>query len=66
MDLFTKEGIPLLLPIPVKFGFPPIKSLRMTTGKLAEKGVFVALLAFDIWFFTANYQTFQNIFHHIS
>ena len=37
MDAFTKEGVPFLLPIPVKFGFPPIKSLRLTTGKKLEQ-----------------------------
>jgi inner membrane protein len=65
MDIFTKEGIPLLLPIPIRFGFPPIRALRLTTGKLGEKGTFVVILAFDVWYFTANYHIFQNIFHHI-
>jgi inner membrane protein len=41
MDSFTKEGVPWLLPIPVKFGFPPLKRLRITTGKWTEN--FVAL-----------------------
>src|ERR1039458_6513093 len=36
MDTFTKEGVPWLLPIPIKFGIPPIKSLRITTGKGIE------------------------------
>ncbi len=36
MDTLTKEGVPWLLPIPVKFGFLPIKKLRITTGKWAE------------------------------
>lgn len=49
MDLFTKEGVPLLLPIPVKFGFPPVRRLRITTGKFVENfivfpGLVVALL----------------------
>lgn len=66
MDLFTKEGIPLLLPIPIRFGFPPLKALRLTTGKLGEKGIFMVILAFDIWYFSANYQTFVAIFHHIA
>lgn len=37
MDSFTKEGVPWLLPVPVKFGFPPLKRLRITTGKNLEK-----------------------------
>lgn len=41
MDSFTKEGVPWLLPIPVKFGFPPLRRFRITTGKWTEN--FVAL-----------------------
>ncbi len=44
MDSFTKEGVPWLLPIPIKFGFPPIKRLRMTTGKKLEKFIILPLL----------------------
>jgi inner membrane protein len=36
MDSFTKEGVPWLLPIPVKFGFPPLRAWRITTGKAVE------------------------------
>src|SRR6266536_2921419 len=36
MDTFTKEGVPWLLPLPLKFGLPPLKSLRITTGKAVE------------------------------
>jgi inner membrane protein len=28
MDSFTKEGVPWLLPIPIKFGVPPLKRLQ--------------------------------------
>ena len=65
MDLFTKEGIPLLLPLPVKFGLPPFKALRLTTGKLGEKLLFLGILVFDVWFCSAHYQTLAAIFHHI-
>lgn len=44
MDTFTKEGVPWLLPIPVKFGFPPVKRLRITTGKSVENFVIVPIL----------------------
>jgi inner membrane protein len=48
MDTFTKEGVPWLLPIPVKFGVPPLKSLRLTTGKALETfAVFPGLLLFN-------------------
>jgi len=36
MDSLTREGVPWLLPIPVKFGFPPIRRLRIVTGKKIE------------------------------
>lgn len=65
MDLFTKEGIPLFLPLPFKIGLPPIKSLRITTGKLAEKLVFVAILVIDVWYCVSHYTKLAAIFHHI-
>ncbi len=65
MDTFTKEGVPWLLPIPVKFGIPPVKHLRITTGKWAEKWLFIALLVFDLWYIQAHYQEVVAIIHHI-
>ena len=44
MDSFTKEGVPWLLPIPIKFGFPPIRSWRLTTGKGIEKFIVLPVL----------------------
>lgn len=44
MDSFTKEGVPWLLPIPIKFGFPPLRRLRMTTGKTIEKFIVLPVL----------------------
>lgn len=44
MDSFTKEGVPWLLPIPIKFGFPPVRRLRITTGKIVEKFIVLPLL----------------------
>lgn len=35
-DSLTKEGLPLLFPFKLDFGLPPIKSLRVTTGKWVE------------------------------
>jgi inner membrane protein len=55
MDSLTREGVPWLLPIPIKFGFPPIKMLRMTTGKKMEKYVVLPLLVMiNIWIYS-NY-----------
>ncbi len=65
MDTFTKEGVPWLLPIPFKFGFPPIKGLRITTGKFVETClVFPLIIIFNIWFYSHHYQTVLNFIHH--
>lgn len=64
MDTLTKEGVPWLLPIPAKFGLPPIKSLRITTGKFVEKLiVFPGMLLLDVWFCASHYQTLLALIH---
>lgn len=65
MDTFTKEGVPWLLPIPVKFGIPPIRSFRITTGKSMEKMLFLTLLAFDIWYVAAHYTHLIAVFRQV-
>ncbi len=62
MDLLTKEGVPLLFPLPFKFGFPPVKAWRITTGKMAEKAIiFPSLLIFAGYIIYQNYGKFLNI-----
>jgi inner membrane protein len=63
MDTITKEGVPWLLPLPVKFGFPPIKAMRVTTGKIGEGIVFVVILLFDILYFGINYSAILDLIH---
>lgn len=66
MDSFTKEGVPWLLPLPFKFGFPPVKQLRITTDKRAENLlIFPGLLVFNAWLYFANSQELLGIIHHI-
>jgi inner membrane protein len=66
MDTLTKEGVPWLLPIPVKFGFPPIKDLRITTGKWVEIWVVLpALLIFDLWLCWGHYEQLVTLLHHV-
>ena len=55
MDSFTKEGVPWLLPIPIKFGFPPLRRLRITTGKAAENFVVLPLLVAVLLFLCMVY-----------
>ena len=52
MDSLTHSGVPWLLPIPYKFGFPPIRRLRFHTGSFIEKGiVFPGLIIVNLWIF---------------
>jgi inner membrane protein len=62
MDSFTREGVPWLLPIPIKFGFPPLRSMRITTGHFAEKFiVFPLLLIANGFLYSANYAKILEI-----
>ena len=55
LDMVTKEGVPLLFPIPVEIGIPPVKRLRITTGKMIEKSiVFPGMMLLN------GYLVFQN------
>jgi len=57
-------GVPWLLPIPVKFGLPPLKAFRITTGHWVENlVVFPLLLLFNVWLYSANYTKFLDIVH---
>lgn len=65
MDTLTKEGVPWLLPIPVKFGFPPFKAWRITTGKWVETWVvFPSLLVFNGLFYWSHYQQILYVLHN--
>lgn len=62
MDAFTKEGVPLFLPFPVKVGFPPVKALRITTGKKIELFIiFPALVLICIYIFGTYYESFVRL-----
>lgn len=64
MDTFTKEGVPWLLPLPYKFGFPPLKRLRITTGHFTEKFVvFPGLLVCNTVLYFANYDKLLALLH---
>lgn len=56
MDTFTKEGVAWLFPIPWRFGIPPLRALRITTGKLIEKSiVFPGLIILNFLLFYIHY-----------
>lgn len=65
MDTFTREGVPWLLPIPVKFGLPPVKMYRVETGEFVERFViFPALIALNGWIYYTHYTQILDIFHN--
>ena len=67
MDTFTKEGVPWLLPVPLKFGFPPVRSLRVTTGQLVESVIiFPALVAFNIYWISQHYEFLLSLIRRIT
>lgn len=66
-DGLTKQGIPLLFPIPWEFGFPPLSIFRIKTGGLFEKFIFfpglILLNAYLIYRFYGMYlQLFRGFF----
>ncbi len=65
MDMFTRQGVPLLFPIPIRFGFPPFAALRIKTSGLVEKSfVFPMLLITNIYIIYSHYQKFLDFFKH--
>ena len=65
MDSFTTEGVPWILPIPVKLGFPPIKSLRIQTGGLTERFiVFPGLMIATVVIIYLNYDKIRIFLHN--
>ena len=65
MDTFTKEGVPWLLPIPIKFGIPPVKSLRVTTGTWVETFIVIPILLLIAGVILKwNYETFMAFIHN--
>jgi inner membrane protein len=62
-DSLTEEGIPLLFPIPLNFGVPPIRSWRIKTGQWFEKFVvFPGVWVYVFWFIYNNQEVLINIF----
>jgi inner membrane protein len=64
MDTLTTEGVPWLLPIPIKFGIPPFKALRIQTGGLVERFiVFPGLLIANIYIIYFYYDKVKLLLH---
>lgn len=58
-DTFTRDGVPWLFPIPIKWGIPPFKALRIKTGGMVEKSiVFPLLILANFYIFYTYYGKF--------
>jgi len=61
-DMLTKDGAPLFFPFSFKIGFPPIKALRITTGKFFEKIIILpSLVVYIVWFVISKKEVFLNL-----
>lgn len=61
MDIITKEGEPLLFPLPFKFGIPPFHFLRVQTGGLVEKSlIFPGLMVLNGFLVYSNYHKYLD------
>jgi inner membrane protein len=61
-DALTKEGLPLLFPLKISFGFPPVKKMRVRTGKWFENFVvFPSVWVYLLWFISSNQGRFLQI-----
>lgn len=64
MDTFTKEGVPWLLPLPAKFGLPPLRTFRITTGKKVETLIVLPLFVIlDVWLCASHYDQLLALLH---
>jgi len=66
-DSLTKEGLPLFFPLKFKIGFPPIKSLRITTDSWVEKYLVLPSIAIYLfWFISLNGSKLLNLLKMIT
>ena len=64
-DMFTRDGIPLFFPLSYKIGIPPLRSLRLKTGGLAEKSfIFPGLLLINTFIIYTNYGKYLEFLRH--
>jgi inner membrane protein len=65
-DSVTKEGVPLFFPFKIKIGIPPIKALRITTGKFVESViVFPGTLIYIFYLIYQRKEVFLSLIHLI-
>lgn len=65
-DSLTKDGVPWLFPLPFKFGFPPVRFLRIKTGGFIEKGLlFPGFVILSGWLVWDNYSLLRSLLSHL-
>ncbi len=66
-DAVTEEGLPLLFPINLNFGLPPIRSWRIKTGHWFENFVvFPGVWIYLVWFIHEKREVFVKILKLVS
>src|SRR3989344_3507898 len=66
-DGLTEEGLPLLFPFRISFGFPPIRKMRIKTGKWFENlVVYPAVWIYVVWFIQARSDIFLKIIESVN
>ena len=66
MDTLTKDGVPWLLPWGFKFGFPPLRRLRIHTGSWVELFVvFPLLIGINVWLVGSHHATFSHLLQQV-
>lgn len=66
-DALTEDGLPLLFPMNITFGFPPIRSWRIKTGKWFENFiVFPAVWIYVLWFIHQKHEVFLKVLKSIN
>lgn len=66
-DSFTEEGLPLFFPLKFTFGIPPIKKVRIKTGKWFENLIiFPSVWVFVVYLLVQKKEIFLMIIQNIS
>ena len=62
IDMLTVDGVPWLFPIPIRFGIPPFRFMRIKTGGLIEKSIiFPGLIIINGYIFYTHYSKYLDI-----
>lgn len=65
IDTITRDGVPWLFPIPIRFGIPPFRFMRIQTGGVVEKSfIFPGLIILNIYIYYTNYHKILDLLRH--